>query len=540
MESVFLAVLNMSLTAGWVILALFLLRLLLRRSPRWLLCLLWIPAAIRLVLPFSVESVLSLLPSGEPIPQEVLVADVPQVHIGIEMLNSAVNPVIGQAFAPSAGDSATPMQTIAFVAAVVWTAGIAILLTYAVAGYLRLSRRVRVSAPLEESGVTVDPRIRICDRIDSPFILGIFRPRIYLPSEMDSATANHVIAHERAHLSRRDHLWKPLGYLILALHWFNPLVWIAYLLFCRDLETACDQKVIRTMSGEDKAAYSEALLSCSLPRRAVAACPLAFGEVGVKGRIKSILHYKKPTVWVIGAVVIASAVLVVGFLTGPKEEVSQETEDISQDSYNLPSRAIMVVAHTVPGCDAIDANGFYAYDLNETLYRISWENTDEIKEGETVLILYRDIRKGSYPDGYPSGYTPSYTITATLVQPDDTVVLTGPNGYDSIDRITYDFDGDGYDDNCMLGFGPTSGVFSFSFTVERDGILKYHEYYSYSSYFIRGFHINKAGKLQVIGGSDDTPYYFDIIVEEDGDIILRDGDREIAPRHHTSQKSPKS
>ena len=168
MESVFLAVLNMSLTAGWVILALFLLRLLLRRSPRWLLCLLWIPAAIRLVLPFSVESVLSLLPSGEPIPQEILVADVPQVHTGIEMLNSAVNPVIGQAFAPSTGDSATPMQTIAFVAAVVWTAGITILLTYAVAGYLRLSRRVRVSAPLEESGVTVDPRIRICDRIDSP------------------------------------------------------------------------------------------------------------------------------------------------------------------------------------------------------------------------------------------------------------------------------------------------------------------------------------------------------------------------------------
>ncbi len=530
MEAVFLAVLNMSLTAGWIILTLFLLRLLLRRSPRWLLCLLWIPAAIRLVLPFSVESILSLLPSTEPIPQEILVTDVPQVHTGIEMLNSAVNPVIGQALAPSVGDSVTPMQTIAFVAAVVWIVGIAVLLTYAVVGYLRLSRRVRISAPLADHGeAAASGRIRICDSIDSPFILGIFRPHIYLPSEMDSATVNHVIAHERAHLSRRDHLWKPLGYLILALHWFNPLVWIAYLLFCRDLETACDQKVIRTMSGEDKAAYSTALLSCSLPRRTVAACPLAFGEVGVKGRIKSILHYKKPTVWVIGAVVIVAAVLVVGFMTDPKKsDASYEKEDIPQDSYNLPSRAIMEVAHTVPGCTAIDAYGFFAYDLNGTLYRISWENTDEIQEGETVLILYRDIRKESYPDGYPSGYTPTYTITATLVQPDDTVALTGPNGYDSIDRITYDFDGDGYDDNCMLGFGPTSGVFSFTFTVERDGILKYHEYFGYSSYFIRGFHINKAGKLQVIGESDNTLYYFDIIVEEDF-IVLRADDAEIVP-----------
>ncbi|MBQ8381744.1 MAG: hypothetical protein IJX47_00905 [Clostridia bacterium] len=525
MESVFLTVLNMSLTASWIILALFLLRLLLRRAPRWLLCLLWIPAAVRLTIPFTVESILCLLPSGEPVPQEILVTAKPQIHTGIEMLNSAVNPILESELSPAPGASVNPMQVIAFVAAIVWIAGILALLTYAAVGYLRLARRVRVSAPLEGLDETAKPaHIRICDNIGMPFILGIFRPRIYLPSAMDAATMEQVIAHERAHLSRRDHLWKPLGYLILALHWFNPLVWVAYILFCRDLETACDEKVIRKMNGEEKAAYSETLLTCSHPKRAISACPLAFGEIGVKGRIKSILHYKKPTVWVIGAVVIAAAVLVVFFMTSPKKEVSQE-------SHNLPSRAIMEVARTLPGCVAIDEYGFYAYDLNGTLYRISWENTAEIEEGETVLILYREIREKDYPDGYPDGgFNPSYTIKAIHVQSEDTFAFMGESGYDSIDRISYDFDRDGYDDNCMLGFGGTSGVFSFTFTVERDGILKYHEFFGYSSYFIRGFYLNDSGKLQVYGEKEDgTTYYFDIIVDESGDILLCTDEAEIIP-----------
>ncbi|MDO4549276.1 MAG: M56 family metallopeptidase, partial [Clostridia bacterium] len=167
-------------------------------------------------------------------------------------------------------------------------------------------------------GTLLRDKICLCDHIDTPFILGVLRPRIYLPSAMGDAQSDYVVAHENAHLKRHDHCWKPLGFLLLAIYWFNPLCWFAYALLCRDIEAACDEKVVRDWDAHDKKAYLEALLSCSVPRRVVAACPLAFAEVGVKQRVKNVLNYKKPAFWVISAAVVACVVVAVCFLTNPK------------------------------------------------------------------------------------------------------------------------------------------------------------------------------------------------------------------------------
>ncbi|MBQ7324955.1 MAG: M56 family metallopeptidase [Clostridia bacterium] len=533
MEAIFLTVLNMSLTASWILLALFLLRFLLRRAPRWLFCLLWIPVALRLALPFTVESVLSLLPSGEPIPQNILIAGIPEVHTGIDAVNAVVNPFIAQELAPSTKADVTPALVIALVAAILWIAGIVLLLAHALIGYLRLARRVQISAPLEDSGKINDPRIRICDGIDTPFILGIFRPHIYLPSAMDAAAISHVIAHEKAHLTRLDHWWKPLGYLLLTLHWFNPLVWIAYIFFCRDLETACDEKVIGKMDGEDKAAYSEALLSCSLPKMRITACPLAFGEVGVKGRIKSILHYKKPTVWVIGAVVIAAAVLVVGFWTNPVGTKSPLYQAGIPSSSQVVGQVVVlkIIApwENTPYPDAFPAIGedyFYGIDDNGNYYYVHWDNTSKLQEGNIVTVQYKLDKIKFHPQSLDSyGFQAEYEIEPWIVYLNRTsAVHVSSNSYYSYDSIIYDFDKDGIEDECVLGYGPTSGVFTFTFTVKRDVEYLYHDlYYNFDIPQKMYFRISTAGyvdKLQVCMEYKNTTEYYDIIIE-DGHTSLR-------------------
>lgn len=312
MDAVFLKLLNMSITASWLILAVVVLRLLLKKAPKWVSCALWVLVGLRLVLPFSFESVFSLIPSAQTVSPDIIYSQTPGITSGIPAINDALNPIISGSFAPIPEASANPLQIWTAVASYVWLIGIAAMLLYAATSYLRLRRRVKAS-------IHVRDNLWICDDIKTPFILGIFKPRIYLPSGMGEATEAHVVAHENAHLKRRDHLWKPLGFLLLAVYWFNPLCWLAYILLCRDIELACDEKVIRGMEKGDVLAYSEALLSCSVPRRMVMACPLAFGEVGVKERIKTVLNYKKPAFWVIVAAVTACIVVAVCFLTNPKE-----------------------------------------------------------------------------------------------------------------------------------------------------------------------------------------------------------------------------
>ena len=311
MEALFLKLVNMSITASWLVLAVAAIRLIFRRTPKWALCLLWGLVALRLVCPLSLESALSLIPSGEPLPQEIIYTATPRIHSGVAVVDEAVNPVLEQSLTPAPGASANPTQVWSFVLAWFWAAGAAGMLLYALASYLRLKHRVRTAIPVE-------PGIKRSEFVESPFVLGLFRPVIYLPIHLEGQDRDYVIAHERAHIRRRDHWWKPLGFALLSVYWFNPVLWLAYILLCRDIEAACDEKVIRDLSREERQAYSKALLHCSIRRKSIAACPLAFGEVGVKDRIKSVMGYKKPGFWVMAAALLLCIVVAVGFLTDPE------------------------------------------------------------------------------------------------------------------------------------------------------------------------------------------------------------------------------
>ena len=317
MGDLFLNILNMSIAASWLILAVVLLRFVLKKAPKWIAVLLWGIVALRLAVPFSFESALSLIPSAETFNAHNIQYGTPAISSGIPAVNNAVNPVLGETFAPNPAGSVNPLYVWTFIVSVIWFIGIAAMLLYAVISYVRVRQSVAERAPYEGN-------IFLCDHVKSPFILGLVRPKIYLPSSMDEAAMGPVIAHEKAHLARRDHWWKPLGFLILTVHWFNPLCWIAYVLLCRDIELACDEKVIRQMDLNGKKQYSTALLEFSTGRRLVTICPLAFGEVGVKERVKNVLNYKKPAFWLIVVAIIACGVVTVCFATNPKQELPQE------------------------------------------------------------------------------------------------------------------------------------------------------------------------------------------------------------------------
>ena len=311
MAAVFLKLLNLSISASWLVLAVLVLHLVSKRSPKWMNVLLWGIVALRLVLPFSIESALSLIPSAETVsPAVVQFAPAPTITSGVSVIDNAVNPSLSEHFAAVPTASVNPLYVWTEIAGWVWLIGLGAMLLYALASYLRLRRRVSVSLPIQDN-------IYLCDAISSPFILGVVKPHIYLPSGLDEVQRQNVLSHERAHLARRDHWWKPLGFALLAVYWFNPVLWLAYTLLCRDIELACDERVIRTMDESAVKTYSTVLLACSMPRKAVITCPLAFGEVGVKERVKNALHYKKPAFWIVVASAVVCIVVAVCFLTNP-------------------------------------------------------------------------------------------------------------------------------------------------------------------------------------------------------------------------------
>lgn len=312
MAEIFQKALNMSIAAGWLILAVIALRLLLRRAPKRFRLLLWAVVGLRLALPWSIESALSLIPSAQTLPEGIMLERAPVLDTGISALNGAINPGFTAAFTPELGVSANPLQVLLPIAAALWMLGAAAMLLWALVSWLRLRKRVREAVRLEEN-------VYECE-IASPFVLGLFRPRIYLPFSLENGERELVLAHERAHITAGDHIIKPLGWLLLAAHWYNPLVWLAYALFCRDIELACDERVVRGLSLSDRADYSQALLDLSRPRGGVRACPLAFGESSVKGRVKSVLSYKKPAFWLVLLAVVVCVGAAVCFLTDPKEE----------------------------------------------------------------------------------------------------------------------------------------------------------------------------------------------------------------------------
>ena len=311
MAAVFLKLLNLSISASWLVLAVLVLRLVSKRSPKWMNVLLWGIVALRLMLPFSIESALSLIPSAETVSPAVVQFDpAPTITSGVSVIDNAVNPALSEHFAAAPTMSVNPLYVWTYLAGWVWLIGLGAMLLYALVSYLRLRRRVSVSLCVREN-------IYLCDAISSPFILGVVKPRIYLPSGLDEVQRQNVLSHERAHLARRDHWWKPLGFALLAVYWFNPALWLAYTLLCRDIELACDERVIRTMDESAVKTYSTVLLACSMPRKAVITCPLAFGEIGVKERVKNALRYKKPAFWVVAASVAVCVVVAVCFLTNP-------------------------------------------------------------------------------------------------------------------------------------------------------------------------------------------------------------------------------
>lgn len=330
MEGIFVKLLNMSVSASGFILIAVLLRALLKRSPKWIHCLLWGLIAVRLVCPLSFESSFSLAPRADFVETKLGVqredgrymnsaTDVSKV-LNDDLDNAQNKNLANKGNADRQGDWKKISWT--------WFVGAVLLLSYAAISYLRFRKKVQASVRLRDG-------IYVCDNIRTPFILGVIRPGIYLPSDMDEVQTDNVIAHERAHLSRLDQVWKPLGYCLLAVYWFNPLCWLAYVLFCRDMELACDEKVIRDMDTEDKKVYSRVLLSFSDPSHRIAAGPLAFGEIGVKKRIQSVLNYRKPAFWMVGLAILALVVTSLCFLTNPKA-ANDPAQTMGTAEYQLP------------------------------------------------------------------------------------------------------------------------------------------------------------------------------------------------------------
>ena len=382
MSEIFLKIINMSISASYIVLAVLLLRLLLKKAPKWITVVLWGIVAVRLVCPFSIESVLSLIPSSEVVSPNIMTDKTPTINTGIPIINSTLNPVISNSFTPNPGDSANPLQIWIPILTAIWIVGMVALLIYTVISYARVRRKIGTAVLYKDN-------IYQSENVVSPFVLGIIKPKIYLPFNMNEKDMEHVVAHEMAHIRRKDHLWKPLGFLLLTLHWFNPLMWLGYVLLCRDIELACDEKVIKELDHDARADYSEALLTCSVNRRMIAACPLAFGEVGVKDRVKSVLNYKKPAFWIIMAAVVACVVVAVCFLTNPPaKEVNLDFPFEIEDVDNIE------MYHYVGTPGQVEKKVIVSEQDIKTLYekfeRISYKlkKADEVVGGETTSFRF--------------------------------------------------------------------------------------------------------------------------------------------------------
>mgnify|MGYP005778056727 FL=1 len=356
MNELFLKIINMSISASWFVLAVLILRFVLKKAPKWVNVLLWGIVAVRLAFPFSIESAFSLIPSAETISPSIMMDTVPSVQTGVPAINNVINPVIGSSLAPAPGASANPLQIWIPILSMIWVAGVAILFVYTAVSYWRLRRKVSEAVILRDN-------IFQSENVASPFVLGIIKPRIYLPFNMNGQDLEHVVAHEQAHIRRKDHWWKPLGFLLLTIHWFNPLMWLAYVLLCRDIELACDEKVIKELDNEQRADYAQALVVCSVNRRMIAACPLAFGEIGVKDCVKSVMNYKKPEFWIIFLAVIACVIVAVCFLTNPAgTALTKWTIDEVDMSAALSDVRSMTVRYNSESvlCNDGDSNRFIA------------------------------------------------------------------------------------------------------------------------------------------------------------------------------------
>lgn len=322
MSKLFLSVVNTSILAGYLVLVVLILRLLLKRAPKRIMILLWGIVAVRLVGQFSIQSSLCLFPR-EVISTEIKMGQEPLVDTGFFALDNIINPAIHSSLSANHAGGISTLQRVVDALAVVWLAGIVVLLVYTAISFLRIRKNI-------STAVLVRDNIFRSENVKSPFVFGLVRPRIYLPLHLNEADMSSVIAHEQAHIKRGDYIIKPVGYLLLVAHWFNPLIWLAYMLFCKDIELACDERVIRKYTAKQRADYSQALLNCSMDKHSAMVHPLSFGEVGVKSRVKSVLNYKKPTFWIGVAAIVAIVVTALCFLTSPK---FKSIENVIEEDY---------------------------------------------------------------------------------------------------------------------------------------------------------------------------------------------------------------
>ncbi|MBQ3542243.1 MAG: hypothetical protein IJA45_03860 [Oscillospiraceae bacterium] len=482
LSEAFLKILNMSISASWLVLTVLLLRLVLKKAPKWVSVLLWGFVAIRLICPFSIESVLSLIPSAETVSPDIMMDWTPEISTGIGSVDTVINPIITQTFAPNPATSANPLQILIPVAGMAWIAGIAVMLIYTAISYILLRRKVATAVLLRNN-------IYQSENVDSPFVLGIIKPKIYLPFQMDGKNLEHVIAHEESHIRRKDHWWKPFGFVLLSLHWFNPLMWLGYVLLCRDIELACDEKVIKEMDNENRADYTQALVACSVNRRSIAACPLAFGEVGVKERVKSVMNYKKPAFWIIVAAVVTCVAVAVCFLTNPRDE---DNLNNAEDGYYLLIGADGVESIEVSGPDssggAVNADGS-AFKNGEKVWLEHLQGVTDLR-GYSITA-YGKNGKIIYALSIPVGATDSEVVN--LVSGDGWLLV--PSNFElkllQVSGKTYVYENEG-----ILG--------SFHITLYNDGTFTYYEGNA-SSYFGVG-KWKQDGDLITMTDDDEAGY----------------------------------
>ncbi len=408
MSALFLQIVNKSLSAGWLILTVLLLRLLFRKAPKWITMLFWAIVALRLICPFSVKSPVSLIPSAETVNPHILTDSSLEIHTGIAFLNNAVNTARSHFSAPSPKDSANPLQIWIPVLSCVWAAGVVLLLVWAAVSCLRLYGKVRAAVLLREN-------IYQCETVVSPFVLGIVRPKIYLPFRINEADMALIIAHEQAHIRRKDHWWKPLGFLLFAVYWFHPLMWLAYLLFCRDIEFACDEKIIKAWDTDKRADYAQTLLTCSIKRNAVSACPLAFGENGIKSRIRSVLNYKKPAFWVMIAATAACIVVAVCFLTDPKDT---SVDPVAENGgNNITEDTALQTPASAGAKEPFQPEGTITQEMIGERASVIYEKTPEAQIDQTFDDHEPVISKTHFQtdDGlwHAEGYTYQYRLAIT-------------------------------------------------------------------------------------------------------------------------------
>ena len=566
MSKLFLTIINMSISASWIVLAVLLLRFLLKKAPKWLTVLLWAVVAIRLICPFAIESDVSLIPSSQTISTGIMTDTYPQIYTGIPAFNNSINPIVGEVFSPNPGDSANPLQIWIPVASVLWCIGIFAMTLYGIISYLRIKKKVATAVLFRDN-------IYQSENVYSPFVLGIIRPKVYLPFTMTGSEMIHVIAHEEAHILRKDHWWKPLGFAILAVHWFNPLVWIAYVLLCRDIEIACDQKVIRKLTESERADYSQALLNCSVGRRMISSCPLAFGEVGVKDRIKSVLSYKKPAFWVMLLGIIASIVLAICFLTNPTPGTLGTLENL--EFISLSERKENTACVWVSDGFSYSRVGAISKDLLRDLASLKTSKAEvslsrsEDRDKSHTIVLQSEKQAEASLNSYLEGlyihfnsdftsvwinnnvkptlsykviepekarevynYIADYNVKAPAVQiPTISSDATYTDYFISsltIDEATFDIDNDGKEEYCVLHYGPTSGLFSFSFSAIEDGVLEYFNIFT-CPWTDLSFSTTAEGKTVLVGrgGDYEGEQLLSLDLDDNGNIVIFSNSQDV-------------